>query len=269
MTIDNLGEAAELGDGTWPEDVPVGHHFTVEVVRRLLPLLERRGVRATFFIEAANAEVYPEVLREIADAGHEIACHAWQHEQWSTLPAEKEGELLARSTQALGDLGHRPAGFRPPGGQVTAETPRLLTELGYSYFSPAGARAGISQRLAVIPFDWRLVDAFFYVSQFAGLRERHGEPSEPQTPDVLRRRFEHALRSNAVAGDQITLLFHLMLLDAPEALSALDSVLAQLGALIDEGAAECLTMREMASRMLQAPHRYTEPALETSTWWAS
>lgn len=266
ITIDNLGEAAEIGEGTWPQDAPIGQHFTVDVIRRVLRALHGRGLSATFFIEAANAEIYPALLDEISAAGHEVACHAWQHEQWSALSPEQERDVLIRSTSGFRELGLELAGFRPPGGQITSETPRLLGNLGYRYYSPAGARAGISDGLAVIPFHWRLVDAFFYVAPFASLRERFGKSSEPQSPTALREDCEAALQQSAAAGEQITLLFHPMLLDEPEAFSAFESVLTRVRAIIDEGAAECLTMREVANRMLGAPQLYGEPVLDTSTW---
>jgi peptidoglycan/xylan/chitin deacetylase (PgdA/CDA1 family) len=89
VTFDNLGEAAELELGLWPEGKALGGHPSVaRTLPRLLNLLEQAGVRATFFVEGLNAELYPDALRSIAAAGHEVACHAWRHEQWgrSTRP---------------------------------------------------------------------------------------------------------------------------------------------------------------------------------------
>src|ERR1700733_4673499 len=116
VTFDNLGEAAQLELGMWPEDVPQGEHFTVrEVLPRLLELLTARGVRATFFVEGLNAEMYPGALHDLTQAGHEVAVHAWRHEEWGTLEAPVETALLDRTTDAMRSIGIDPRGFRPPG----------------------------------------------------------------------------------------------------------------------------------------------------------
>ncbi len=115
VTFDNLGEAAQLELGMWPEDVHQGKHFTVrEVLPRLLELLATRGVRATFFVEGLNAEMYPGALRDLARAGHEVAVHAWRHEEWGALNGPTEAALLDRATEAMHSIGVEPRGFRPP-----------------------------------------------------------------------------------------------------------------------------------------------------------
>src|SRR3954452_19084046 len=95
VTFDNLGEAAELEGGSWPENQPLGEHFSVvEILPRLLECLDAHGISATFFVEAINAEITPAALASIRDAGHEVACHAWRHENWGGLDAQRERELL-------------------------------------------------------------------------------------------------------------------------------------------------------------------------------
>ena len=86
------------------------------MIPAVLDLLDAHGLTATFFLEAFNAEVYPAVLRTIAERGHELAVHGWQHERWSELSAEREREILLRSTAALDSLGSTPVGLRPPAG---------------------------------------------------------------------------------------------------------------------------------------------------------
>jgi len=126
--------------------------------------------------------MYPRALRSIVDGGHEVAVHAWRHEEWAALDGESEVALLARATNAMRSIGIEPRGFRPPGGGLTKRTPQLLGEHGYSYVSPAGERRGCSRVLAVLPFRWPLVDAYAYLPTFAGLRERYGDGPDPIPP---------------------------------------------------------------------------------------
>ena len=105
LTVDNLGEAAELEMGALPTETPLGRHETaVAVVPRLLGQLDQRGISATFFIEGLNAEIYPDLLREIAGRGHEIGFHAWRHEQWGELSAAEQAANLERGLAAFGRL---------------------------------------------------------------------------------------------------------------------------------------------------------------------
>jgi peptidoglycan/xylan/chitin deacetylase (PgdA/CDA1 family) len=266
LSIDNIGEAAELGEGTWEESRPIGKHFTVEIVPRMLDLLDRHRTRATFFVEAFNAGVYPELLREIAARGHEVGCHAWQHEHWGSLEPAAERELLGRSTAALAGVVPSPVGFRPPGGQLTELSAELLVELGYRYYSPAGTRAGVEGDLAVLPFEWPTVDAFYYAPIFGGLREERGLPTEPSTAAALAAGFGERLEEAARPGQITTFVFHPMLLAEPDRLEAFDLVLGRAAELSAAGRLDRVRMGDLAERMLGAPGEYGAPVVDTSTW---
>lgn len=267
VTIDNIGEAAEIGEGTWPTEAPLGNHFTVGVVEALLATLDRHCLTATFFVEALNAEIYPSLLRRITGAGHEVACHGWQHERWSALSDAAERRLLQRATEALAQVAPRPVGFRPPGGVVAERTEELLIELGYRYYSPAGSRPGLTGGLAVIPFRWRLVDAFFYAPSFAGMRQREGIGcGEPAGPTALVASVCRALRGAVASGSQITLLFHPLLLADPDRFAALDRVLHYVRDLVDCRALEVRTMRAVADAMVADPRGAGRPIVDPATW---
>ena len=243
VTFDNLGEAAELERGTWPEDRPLGEHFSVrESLPQLLALLAREDQRATFFVEGLNGELYPEALRGLRAAGHEVACHGWRHEPWHEVT--DEAERLARARDALGG----PIGFRPPGGRLNADTPEILAALGYRYCSPAGDRAGRLGGLAVLPFRWELIDAYFYLPHFASRRVERGDPEAPMEPATLRERVLAALAAHDEG--HLSLIFHPYLLAAaPDALSVVADVLARVAALRRDGALRCLRMDEAAAEV--------------------
>jgi peptidoglycan/xylan/chitin deacetylase (PgdA/CDA1 family) len=97
-------------DGPHPEHTP-----------RLLDVLARLGVRATFFVVGCRAERHPDLVRRIAEEGHELGNHSFSHAAPGSTAA---GQLIAevRKTSALlAELtGRAPALFRPPHGKVTA-----------------------------------------------------------------------------------------------------------------------------------------------------
>ncbi len=270
VTFDNLGEAAQLELGMWPAEVSEGQHFTVvEVLPRLLELLAMRQVKATFFVEGLNAEMYPRALHTIADGGHEVAVHAWRHEEWAALDAESEVALLQRATTALRSIGIEPSGFRPPGGGLTERTLQLLGEHGYSYVSPAGEREGLLEGLAVLPFRWPLVDAYSYLPTFAGLRERYGDGPDPHTPKEMRDAMISALESHSEQEGHLTLLFHpfSVAFTGDPGWEALDSVLGETVRLAATGALAVMRMDEAAAQMLERPDELNHPPqLNDATW---
>jgi len=106
-------------------------------VPRLLRLLERQGVRATFFVPGYSAERWPEVVRAIRDAGHEIGHHGYLHEGAHSAPdLATEEERLLRGLEALDTVaGIRPVGYRGPMWELTYRTPALLARHGFLYDS--------------------------------------------------------------------------------------------------------------------------------------
>jgi peptidoglycan/xylan/chitin deacetylase (PgdA/CDA1 family) len=276
VTFDNLGEAAQLELGMWPPEVPEGQHFTVvEVLPRLLDLLAARKVQATFFVEGLNAQMYPQALHTIAAAGHEVAVHAWRHEEWATLDTDSEVALLDRATNAMRSIGIEPSGFRPPGGGLTKRTLRLLGEHGYSYVSPAGEREGLLEGLAVLPFRWPLVDAYAYLPQFAGLRERYGDGPDPHTPQEMREEMIAALdRHSKQEEGHLTLLFHpfSVAFTGDAGWEALDSVLGETARLAATRTLTAMRMDEAAGQMRERQTRERPgelnhaPQLDDATW---
>ena len=214
LTFDNLGEVSELERGQWPASQPLGRHFSVtRSLPRILELLDATGVRASFFVEGLNAELYPETLREIDARGHEVAYHGFMHERWAELDPQAERESLERGLEAMDALGLRPVGFRPPGGSLTPGTPGLLRELGFTYVSPEAGVAEPLEGLAVRPFRWPLVDALYYLPHFADLRERYLGARDEQPPERLRSAI-------AATRDEV-LVFHPFLLDDDERFAVL------------------------------------------------
>src|SRR5215210_6182171 len=194
VTFDNLGEAADLERGLWPEDEPLGRHFSVKrTLPRILNVLDEFEFRATFFVEGLNAELYPEALLEISARGHDLGYHGWRHEYWAGLSLSEEARLLERGVREMSNVGVRPRGFRPPGGRFNPASLSLLKSLGFTYCSPAGQGVGVLEGMVILPFDWRLVDAYYYLPRFGDLREADTGSGEPLASSRFGETIEAAL----------------------------------------------------------------------------
>ncbi len=102
----------------------------------LLNTFEEHAVKATFFILGEVAGWYPELVRAIADAGHEIACHGMHHQDMTDLDRETFREDLRRAKGILEELGGREVvGYRAANLVVAPYLADVLEELGFGYDS--------------------------------------------------------------------------------------------------------------------------------------
>ncbi|MGI8642927.1 MAG: polysaccharide deacetylase family protein [Thermomicrobiales bacterium] len=111
--------------------------FGVIGVRRILAMLDRFGIPATFFVPGHTADTYSGPTRDIIAAGHEIGHHGYLHENPLALePRQREREVLMRGLDALDRIaGVSPAGYRSPSWDNSPNTIELLLEFGFSYES--------------------------------------------------------------------------------------------------------------------------------------
>jgi polysaccharide deacetylase family protein (PEP-CTERM system associated) len=109
------------------------------IVRRLLERLDARHVRATFFVLGWLAEKEPEMVRAIADSGHEVASHGWSHQRVTRIAPETFRDEVRRSRALLEDLsGARVEGYRAPSFSILPGMEwafDVLLEEGYRYDS--------------------------------------------------------------------------------------------------------------------------------------
>lgn len=120
---------------TTPTPVSRGE-FGAVAVPRILKLLDRRGLTATFFVPGHTIETYPDVCRRIVDAGCEVALHGYAHEFNPTLEPDRERWAFGRSIELVEKLtGRYPVGYRAPSGDLTEQTITNLVDLGITYDS--------------------------------------------------------------------------------------------------------------------------------------
>ena len=200
LSFDSDHETNELRDGgnsigrmSWGQ---YGHRVGVPRIRRVL---ERAGVKASFFVPAVAALLYPDEQRALVAEGHEIGLHGWIHEVNSALPAAVERELHLRAADALETItGRRPVGMRTPSWDFSPATLTIQRELGLIYDSSLMAdddpyeliENGEPTGIVELPVEWIRDDApYFNMQRFQALR--------PYTPppavlDIFRREFDGA-----------------------------------------------------------------------------
>jgi polysaccharide deacetylase family protein (PEP-CTERM system associated) len=102
----------------------------VSNTERLLGLLERQGIRATFFILGWVGRKFPQLVRRIDQDGHEIGSHSYWHRHIYELSPEEFREDLRLSKQVLEDItGKRIQAYRAPTFSVTRRSLWALTIL--------------------------------------------------------------------------------------------------------------------------------------------
>lgn len=168
---------------------------------RILDLLEAQKVRAVFYVSGILAERYPDLMRTIVDAGHDVAAHAWAQ---NIIPAyQNEAEEIADLDRCIAAIeaatARRPTGWLSPRCTPSASTSKLLARKGFSWHaemfdtdipywidSPDGQVLGM-------PFTMEVNDMPLYVrygnapSAFSGILERilSHWPTSQQRPCCL------------------------------------------------------------------------------------
>ncbi|MPZ88714.1 MAG: polysaccharide deacetylase family protein [Nitriliruptorales bacterium] len=110
--------------------------FGAAAIPRILGLLERSDARATFCIPGHTVYAYPDLVRRIRDAGHELGHHGWVHENPQKFDRDGERRNLERGFEAFDKVvGVRPRGYRSPAWDFSENTVDLLLEFGFDYDS--------------------------------------------------------------------------------------------------------------------------------------
>lgn len=136
---------------------------------RILELLDRYQLPASFFIPAVSALLHPEMIPAIQRSGrHEIGVHGWIHESLVALPSEAEEErLLNQAIDYLTEAtGKRPVGYRAPAWAFSRHTIGLLQKSGFLYDSSLQAldepyelvSNGEPTGIVELAIDWTLTE---------------------------------------------------------------------------------------------------------------
>lgn len=117
-------------------DTSRGKYGPDEGLARCLDMLKRQNLHTTFFVPGRIAECYPEQVKAIAAAGHELAYHGYLHEATVDMPASEEEENMAKSEALLEAVsGQKVVGYRGPLDLLPNCALPLMAKRGYLYGS--------------------------------------------------------------------------------------------------------------------------------------
>ncbi|MEI7833353.1 MAG: polysaccharide deacetylase family protein [bacterium] len=104
----------------------------VATTLKLLDVLAREQVKATFFVLGENAQKHPELVKAISDAGHTIANHSYSHPlHFADISVAEQTSELTDTTELLKNItGKTPRFFRPPGGSNNPALVELVNKMG-------------------------------------------------------------------------------------------------------------------------------------------
>ena len=104
-------------------------------IPRILDMLERHNIKATFFVPGWTADNFPDSVRDIVKRGHEVGAHGYTHERLAELSWEFEEQVFEKSLNALKKLGVKPEGFRAPYWLISDRTIERIKQFGFKYDS--------------------------------------------------------------------------------------------------------------------------------------
>jgi peptidoglycan-N-acetylglucosamine deacetylase len=181
-------------------------------VERILRLLDHKGIAATFYVTGHTADTYPEHVRAIVAAGHEVGHHGYLHENPVSLESkDAERRVLELGLAALDRAaGVRPVGYRSPSWDNSPHTIELLLEYGFRYesslmgkdFEPYWCRVGDVIRkdgpyefgpnvdLVELPVSWLLDDFPHFEYYRVANRSNQGLSAPSKVEEIWRGEFD-------------------------------------------------------------------------------
>ncbi len=102
-------------------------------ITKILDILEKYDVKATFFLRANGVEANPNLARAILEAGHDVANHSYSHPVVTTLTPEQLQDDIVKAHQVITEaIQQQPTMlFRPPTGEIDDKTAKIISAIGF------------------------------------------------------------------------------------------------------------------------------------------
>jgi peptidoglycan-N-acetylglucosamine deacetylase len=254
-------------------------------VPRILALLDRHQIKATFFIPGYSAHRYPDVVRAVAEAGHEIAHHSYFHENTIGMDAKTEADMIDLGLRALWDTaGVRPEGYRAPLWEMNYHTPGLLAERGFRYDSSlmdsdypyvlavdgapgatgADGQAKAASSLVEIPVSWGLDDW----EQYAFLPGLTG-PGVIESPAKALEMWTLELEAMHRLGAAFVLCCHPFLSGRPSRAAALDQLIERMKSLDGLWITTVAEVARHTASLSLTPRTCPQPVIPAEASWVA
>ena len=158
--------------GTEPTALSAGDYGARTGTPRVLAMLDRHQIPATFFVTGVDSLIHPELVPSLLKSGrNEIGIHGWIHEYPPGLDSEAEEErLLDKAIARIASLtGKKPVGYRAPSWAFSAWTMDLVKKKGFLYDSSLQSaevpyeilQHGTASGVLELPIDWTLTESVY------------------------------------------------------------------------------------------------------------
>ena len=196
LTFDFDGISGWIARGqTTPSPVSRGEFGPRVGAPRLLKLLAQHDIASSWYVPGHTIETFPDAVRAVVDAGHEIGHHGWRHIPPASLSREEEEAELVRGNEAIRRIsGEYARGYRSPSWDLSPHSIELMLKHGFTYdtsmmgddytpyFARQGdvielekpARFGKPSALVEMPISWSTDDAPHFEFTRTGTAVRQG-----------------------------------------------------------------------------------------------
>ena len=209
LTFDDDTQSFLLRDGNTEQTALSAPDYGAQTgTPRLLEMLERHKVPATFFVTGVDSLIHPDLVPSMLRSGrNEIGIHGWIHEYPPGLDSEAEEErLLDKAIARISTLtGKKPAGYRAPSWAFSQYTMGLIRKKGFLYDSSLqnselpyqilahGKETGVVE----LPIDWTLTETPYL-----------GAQGHMPSPDLLFELYKQEFDGAYKEGTTFILTFH-------------------------------------------------------------
>lgn len=250
MDAETLWTARDPDGKSKPVWVSQGQYGPRVGLPRILALLSKYDITATFFIPGVVVERYPAEIESILAARIEIEHHSYTHTWSENLGKDAEREEFQRGWDAIVKAtGRNPEGWRSPAGELTEHSVSLMEEFGFRFSSNLFGSdtahllqdAGRTTDIVELPFAWALDDApfFLYSNRLPG--RVMSAPSAVVETWTLE--YDGISREE---GTHFMLGMHPQVIGRPSRLWALEQTIRHI---LDSGSCEFLSCAEYAARV--------------------